>query len=280
MPVADYADFNTAAEHARQISVQGVPLIPSPVLLASQSRTAIANGTSLQSPTLTVGQVGYELYVALDTAAVTAAGVSVDLKWSDSVYGVVTIADETWWVLPGTAAISHNVCIKGPSKGDTLNVTITNNTGATVNAGYAIITNSRVLTRDDGRTVQTVGALVANGFTSALYDLESNLVANANPVNVSIGGSTTRLLPLYSGQCAVHFETASGTSDMELAIALQADTSNAYVFTKIYDGFTDSHGNGYAIVNLPRSQCVMTLTNHNAAAKTLSVSIVAAEQVT
>jgi hypothetical protein len=280
MTVVDHPDFGVEAEIARQVSVQGVPLLNGSAAVNTQARTALASGSSSDLGPFILPQPGYELFVSCDSTDVAAGTFQVKLEWFDSGFStLIPIAVENWWVWPGTAAQPHQFIIRGPTKGDSLIVHVGYSFGVSVNYSFTLLNNSRIYTRDDGRTVTSVG-LVSNGLTSGVYDLEANTLVSTAPANVAAGTGVSRLMPLYSGAVNICFRTASGIGDMECAITTNADQSNSWTNINAFNNYTNANGEATFSAFLPRVQCLLVLTNHNAAAKTLSCMITVAEQVT
>jgi hypothetical protein len=169
----------------------------------------------------------------------------------------------------------------GPTKGNQLVIVSENpseSVGNNVTHSYIVLENSRTYENDQW---ETLTFSPGGGLTGTVANMPSGCIASTQ-TSVSATTTITRLLPLYNGLVTVSAGTSSGTTDATINIAQVADQSNAGALpnTTIYKAQTDSNGNLYASnVALPATQCEVFLTNNNAAAKTVSLSVIQQKQL-
>jgi len=201
------------------IAATGVPLLSKGTLVVNQGATVIAaSGTANLGP-FTMTQLGYEISVSLQAnAASTTPFASVTLVWTDSVSGAV-VAKEQWW-LAGGSGVAQVYMGTGPTKGDTLNISV-QNFDAVNSMTYTLVKtqNSRIYARDDWRQ-NTLNAVPT--FTLPNQNPSSNTLAELNP---NIAGNTTaiRLLPLYAGDIQLCVANGAGT----LVVSVEAISDQA-----------------------------------------------------
>lgn len=179
------------------IANTGVPLLSkSNSLLNASAQTLAGAGVHTFGP-LTIGQIGYEISISLTIANTAANPFTVFLMtWSDSTSGLI-VSQEEWSLSDGTSPISQVFLGTGRTKGDTLNIQVTNTDPiTTVTYSVSFVENSRVYDRDDWRQQSKV--TVPNN-TNASSDEPANTLFSTSGMGVTNGSSTARLLPLYAG---------------------------------------------------------------------------------
>lgn len=271
MTAADYPDWSAPQAHASAIAVTGAPLLAVPTDVTG-NLISIAAGASPQFGAFPLNQVSYEIVIAAVATGAGAAGpLEITMLWNDNTFGA-TIATESWYIWPGTSGVSHTVLGKGPVKANNLVIAFRNFSGAmTYQVQYAIYQRSNVYTRDDWRSTNYA-------FTSAL-----NAVCTAEPAslqiayaNVSVPGATNTILelPLISGNCYFHAETTSLASDLVLAFQNSVGTFGSPLGSTLAKVRSDANGLVTGNIALPRFQSRVVLGNTNAAAKTVTFSLV------
>lgn len=271
MTASDYPDWSAPQAHATAIAVTGVPLLTVPTSVTG-NLISIAPGASPQFGSFPLNQVSYEIVIAAVATGAGAAGpLSVTMQWNDQTFGV-QVATETWYIWPGASAVSHIVLGRGPVKANNVVIAFRNFSGAmTYQVQYALYQRSNVYTRDDWRSQ-------AYAFTSAL-----NPVCTAEPateqiayasVSVPAATNTVLELPLISGNCYFHAETTSLTTDLVLAFQNSAGSFGSGLGSTFAKVKSDASGLVTGNLAMPRFQSRVVLGNTNAAAKTVTFSLI------
>lgn len=258
----DYPDYATPQAHANTISLTGVPLLHRALNLINDVAHVIGAASSVTLGPVTFGAIGYEISLRLlIPAAATTEFATIDLAWTDSVTGLL-VAHETWTHGAGTVAPGSGVIGTGPSKGDTLKITITNHDPAQAMTVTTVVSqNSRIYARDDWRTELFN---VFPNFATPTHNQQGNTLATILTGALGIGAAQTRILPLYAGLVSIAtWSTTSQRGDLQLHNMDQA-TPNNLMYHKDLPG-----GAAFTVTDsfpLPRAQCSFTLTNTDAGA--------------
>jgi len=237
------------------IFATGVPLYSKPSVFASRSNLSVPAASTRTIGPGTVGQIGYEVGFTVSGSASGHPFVTVTMTWVDSVTGLL-VAEEIW-VLPAGSVNGLTYYGTGPTKGDTLTVSIANNDPTTaLTVSCVIATNSRLYTRDDWRQ-QNIDTVI--GFTNPNADQLMNLLAFTQPT-IAAGNNITRLLPLYAGRV---FITAQSNNAPGVVTISALDPNFPTVTPPIYENtIGNGLGNGInAGIDLPRCPCTIFLSN-------------------
>jgi hypothetical protein len=253
------------------IAVAGVPLLTAATAASTGSGT-IASAATLAPAAFTVAQIGYEFVVNLTIpAAATIPYAQAVLSWSDSATGLIT-GQEEWWLAAGTSM--QQFIIRGPSKGDTLTLTIKNfDPAQSMTYSYAVLTVSRIYTRDTGLQLSYAG-VPAN--TNGNGDPRSNQLMTAGPT-IAMGLTDTRILPLFSG--LVNICCQSGVQPGVFTIVNIAN-QGPVALADVWSATVAANGVLNSSLSLPRSNCYVAIENAGTASSGYEVTVTAQELVT
>lgn len=257
------------------IAATGVPLLTSSALVKNVvAASHVAGGSVVYGP-FTVGQIGYEIFLELYGNTNSTCTFNVLIDWFDSGTGIQT-GEESWWITPGSGSGNpHTIFGSGPTKGDQVQITVTNAATSltAVFCAFTFIQNSRVYAMDKWRTLNFSVA----GLTGTATDTTSDVIASTN-ASVNAGAGITRVLPLYNGLVRLTFSTNSGTTDGDINIINNADSSqsggNPLPNQTVYHNKPNAVGLLVDELTLPKGQCAAILTNNNAAAKVFGLSLI------
>lgn len=290
---ADWADFNTPAEHARQMLAAqqgvtneiaalvatgsaagtpgGVPLLTkNTVLFQDANPVPIAATSGLrQIGGLTVSQIGYEILISLAEATVPGNGLAlqVQLAWYDTTTNQ-NVNYQNYYVLPGNSA-AHVITGTGPSQADRLFIFITNNDNVVVNSQVTVLNNSRVynrhewLTRDHG-TFST--------FTTGNDNLPGALIIDTSP-SLAAGGTASRIMPLCPGRALILFHPAAAISGSGAVAEIHTLDPTATSPGQVAGMSVAAGAYNVLEVILPRAQCFLKLNNNGSATGSLGCEI-------
>lgn len=260
------------AQIAASITASGVSLLSGSTLLNNTPSSPITAGNSTIIGPLSLTQPGYELGITLQMSAAAAnPSASIFLEWSSSISGLV-VAQERWIV--GAANGTQKYCGTGPTKGDTLNITITNQDAAqTLTYSLTLSQNSRTYVRDDWRqiTTNTVGS-----FTNANYDQQENFLFNSSP---NVNGNTTisRLLTLYAGDITLCIVNGINPGTYSIIPSFEPNFNGAQ--GQIFQRTLAINETFNSKVTLPRQNCTLQLTNGAAGVMTMITNGIISEQL-
>lgn len=267
----DYPDWGTSQDHADKIFSTGTPAASKSILVYQLAQVGFLAGAQKQSPPISIDQTGYEIGLSIQCSASPLVPFLIaDLLWTDSVTGLV-IGHDVWSLPASSAANGQTYYGSGPTKGDTLVVTLINAdaSGVLPAVSASVAQNSRAYVRDDWRQ-QSRGAVP--GFSAGNGNQAGNLLIVASP-NVPTTLPATRIIPFYAGR--IRF-MAQSTVPFTLEI-----TS---LDTQVGTGFNDIFIQSAALVGtiasitgtttLTRSGCVVSLTNNGAATAAIYFSAV------
>jgi hypothetical protein len=266
---------------AEQINVAGVFAVNRSTVVSQQSAAQtlpVSGGAQTVISAAGISQQGYEISFGLQNngGGGSSPFVQIDLLWTDSATGQ-TVARERWYcayAFPGP----YNYMGTGPTKGDTLQLTMSNlasaGSGTTSVVNFSLVQNSRTYPRDDWRSQATMSVPT---FTSATYDQFSNVLFSTAP---TVGGSsnTKRILPLYSGAVQISF-VPGGTNNGHFVVNNEGGFAAGNLTAQtVYESNPGTNNAVDPIVFLPRAVCSITLFNDVAGAVTLSANGTIAEQ--
>lgn len=295
---ADFPDWQAPQAHANAIGVTGVPLTAFKTIIASNvgGLNIPANSTvALPTPTTSygIGQVSYEFLFTLFSAAAAAPVIGIELVWSDSVTGLLTW-DEQYFVFAGrNLAGAHSISGRGPSKGDRLQVNISNNSATAATAVFVLQQTSRPYSREFWQTVQQAGFAnpVFNGLAYAAGNMSAKTLCSQSQL-VAAAGNNVFVLPLYTGLVHLYFRSTDGTlANNEWRIVCDSDQNDAGDTNRLLvfagaSGFAPYGSNfqsAFTLANYPlrNAQTKVQMLNHNATtAATHLMHVTAAELVT
>jgi hypothetical protein len=274
MTIVDYGDYATPQAHANAIAITGAPLLALPTNAYNPTQQTLAPGASFSSPNITLTQISYDVFVAVQnhTSASAVSYAQIHMQWFDVTTGQI-LRRERWFIQAGPNGSTQQVSGYGPTKGSYLVVGMSNaaSSADTVDIQFQLVQHSRPTFRDDWRTVVWPGTMPGTP-TTANNDIAGGTIFACQATNLAASGVLTFILPLFFGTVGIRLNTTSGTSDAECAIQTVADTVGGN--QTIFDEISNSNGKANSISGMPRCNCLLTLTNKNAATQSLNASAV------
>jgi hypothetical protein len=274
---ADYPDFQTPQANADAISLTGVPLLALSGALLESTSFPVPGGAGVTFPTLAVTQLGYEIQVSCSVgSAATNPYVSADMSWIDSASGLV-VAEETW-VLAAASGNNVNTFIgTGPTKGDTLTVTITNvDPAVTATVSLVLLTNSRIHSRD--RWIQSV-TNNPPGITLTGGHPLSGVIASYSAQVIDSGNTRSFLLPLYAGDVLFYMDQ-QGNSAADSTFYLQPAPTSKFGTASMWSASpAGGVGSGVTqVLRFPRAHVLATYVNSGADNATINFKAIALDE--
>lgn len=268
--MTDYADWQTPAAHAQQISITGVPLLHNASSLSNQTVNLVTIPSTQTRGPFTVGQICYELWLSVENQAASATGtyITVEMQWTDSATSLL-LARRKFKVVAGPLGSPHTLKISGPVHADTVKLIfgITSDSASTCQVIYQLLGTSRLYGRDTMRSTQPT----AEGFTIPGAVPEYSVLINTAPT-VAAGNTLTRLMAAYSGRVWINAHTNSGTTNMVVIVHEAFTTAPVLAnFQQVFTLHSDANGNINEFIDLPGVQCAIDLTNNGAASQVLSL---------
>jgi len=224
------------------------------------------------TPSITIGPFaistpGYE--VGFSVLGKTGSGgttptCTIDMVWTDSISGQI-ISHESWTVWESQAGGGAKYYGTGPTKGNVLTITFSNNDnsiGQTIN--FVVTQNGNAYNRDDWRTN---GLASVPGFTSPNSNTFSNILMQTAP-NVGASNFTARPIPLFAGRVTFNTQwTATGY--------FQVITEDPGMLGNVlYQGNSAAANTpGFVTVALPRSVCYVVLNNNFSSSQQMGFTI-------
>lgn len=227
--MTDYPDWQTPQSHADKIAATGVPLLALATLLLQQSFNPAA-GLTQSSAALAVPQIGYDITVTGSFGvAPSSPFIRVQLEWTDA--GTSTrIATDTFIVPAATNPGVFTVHGRGPSKGDTVTVHVTNlDVSQTVLATVLLLSTSRIPVTDTWHWDNglNVGSVV-QGWTLPTLPADESVLGMADAVTIGAGANTAWLIGMHDGLMGVGIQVTSGALSSVVA-QLAAEPASEYV---------------------------------------------------
>lgn len=234
----------------------------------------IASGATTTFGPFQITQAGYAIAFGLSTqAAATHPFVTFDMQWSSSATGQ-RVARERWMPASGNIQ-TQSYYGTGPTKGDTLQVQVSNQDNHAVSLDFfSILGDSRQYNRDDWRQDTQPNSV---GFTAGTYEQAAGILMATSPT-VGATSNTKRLLPLYSGLVFVNFIPA-GTNNGHFTINDEGamNTSAGLAAQTLFQSNSNNNPQNLSCV-LPRSVCSITLFNDGSSSGSLSAQVTVQEQ--
>lgn len=205
MTIADFPDWQSPAAHAAQIATAGVPLLTKSQQVLLRNPQTIAGNSTYNSGNLQVTQPGFECTIVAQVPnTATIPFLRIRLTWVDS--GSASIVGETIWIQPMSQVAPGWQCnVRGPSKADLVQVSITNLEPAqTATVVIALLANSRVYTDDlvSNDPLQNSSAVVP-GWTLPTLPPLAEVLGMISSQSIGASSQVTWLIPPGSGTKAV-----------------------------------------------------------------------------
>lgn len=259
------------------ISTTGVPLLNRANNLNNTSGTIVnsGGGTASFGP-FTISQIGYEIFWSVVNTVTGDLNpfLIIEMTWSDSASGQ-TVSQEFWTLSAGMLGSGGQKYFgTGPSKGDTLNITVVNQGTQNMSIAMALNQHSRIYQRDDWRTVSP--AVGVFGFTNPNSNPPGNILAYTN-TTIGAGSSITRIMPLYAGLVSFSI-SPSVANTFQFTLHSQDNITTVGASSAIYFNNVTGTGGANFGVALPRAICTYSLLNNGSASATWNVSCTIQEQ--
>lgn len=271
---ADWPDDNPSAHRALAIYSQTVPLAAKSIGVGSSGTIIVLPRASATLGPFTIGQIGYEISIDVGANAGSTNPFMIALMtWSDSVTGRIT-EQQRWQLSGASGGTTQTFYGVGPSSGDTLTITLTNNDSVnSMTYAYVLASNSRVYVRHDWRNL-TMNPVPS--FVMANYDQAGHFLCQSAP-SVGAGVTASRLLPLYCGTVRIWatfneaYTLVISAVDRTIGIAPSGNQIFESDITNAAGGVVDAE------LCLPRCTCILSLTNNGASSSQFGFTMVAKE---
>lgn len=243
----------------------GVPLLALNNLLDKQTSKVLTPGTSYASPVVSINQPSYDFELNLSfPAGTTQPYLQVLLGWNDSTIPSGALSTERWF-LSGSSRGNTSYGGRGLTKGDSLQVTVTNlDTVKSVTFSYGISQHSRLVQRDDIRTIAF--APPGDVLVAAPADIQNLILGNMEAVALANAANAQFSLPLYAGKALL---TAPEQPAGRLLIrdpSVSFDPLNVMPTDILFDSGAIAANAGFAaLVTLPRAPCAVEIINNSGA---------------
>lgn len=248
------------------VSLLGVPLKTQYTAVFNRTST-LAAGANFTSGNFPIEQLSYEAHISLvqHVAGSALPTVQMDLIWTDSVSGLTTTVERHVFLI-GSPGNPHIIKGFGPSRGDQLNVSLTNNDSVQLDYVVLITSNSRIVSYPDLRT-DTITAV--NGLSLPNSDLQALQLASGGP-SVGAGATVERILPYYSRRAFLR-----AFCNNAFNVDISSFDPNTPGTPAVASLFANPGTRQQAEILFPRSQCKIGLTNNGAGAASINFNIVA-----
>lgn len=248
-------------------------------VLTSVKTVTLARNAS-QTYTLPITRPGYLIRTNITNTTNTTTEMPVRFDWQFKDQATNTVLDNlSWSIFAGANGSPHSVNGSGPTKGNQVVLTITNQaaSAATLTFDLIVMEVTSTFDRHDWHTDDTVAFTIAS-FVSPETEATSGLLCGIVNLSLAIGtgGQATRVLPLYTGQAQIWLSTAGSNADLEFWIFPEADTEFPSQ-PAIVNSNTQANGVNNLLFYLPRVQCIIVLQNNDSATKVVQVTISSAQ---
>lgn len=215
------------------ISTTGVPLLTLNTVVA-QASTTVASSGQVNLPSAgnfyTISQIGFELVISATYTNTNGTNgfILVTLVWEDSTSGLETDSVSFVTCVSATTTPAIVTRLRGPTRGNRLQVIIANQDSHQLTVAYAILQNSRVYNQDAIQWVPQSASYVINGHTvinNAQVD-ETTLGIASNSA-LAASGQDGWLVPPHFGPAYLNvFE--SGVSAANITVSWQLVPGSVY----------------------------------------------------
>jgi hypothetical protein len=220
----------------QNIATTGVPLLTAAQVLQDGTGATLAASASQLIPSsgaYTANQVGFEFYCAAQYSTVNGANpfYLIIINWFDSTTGFLIDKEVFVGALGPIAGPQIPTRIKGPSRGDQVQVKLMNlDPAQTMKYNYALILNSRVLLAEqiDWTVDSSENTLTLPGHTLANPLLpDSRTLGCVSDTALAASGTDAWVFPPHSGY--VYFNLwESGVANTNMLISLQPLPASIY----------------------------------------------------
>ena len=251
----------------------GVPLLHGWDDIAASAQ-AIPAASSVTLANLTFKKPGYivSFWGEYSGANGTIPFVLITFTWKNAANGDNLSQEQ--WIVPVTANGGFLPTYgKGPTKGATLSIKLTNfDPAQPVSMSYDISETTQHITRDDWRSATPIDV---PGFTSAPgADPFALIEAAAQNLNINGNQTLTYQLPVYAGAVWITLEASIATG---IQFAIEAQDYETGVTNVLYSVNPIPANYVSGLAYLPRMPCRLIIFNGNAGAENVTFSIMAQE---
>lgn len=226
MTVADFPDWQAPQAHADRISVTGVPLITSSRQVLNVAPQALAGGAGFSSALLPVSAIGYEIFISSKCGGTaTVPFIEVQLQWLDTASGNISGTD-SWICVSGSSSNGGVTVGKGPTKGDQVEVLITNLDAAVATTiSVTLVQNNRVYPTDTWYNPNNqFRNTVVPTFTVSNNPDDESVIGLFSAVSIPANGSVSKLCAMWNGLIYVGLEVTVGAlSALDIRIRPKPD---------------------------------------------------------
>lgn len=209
------------------ISTTGVPLLNKSTVLANQAAVGIAANGNTPTGSFTITQPSFELLISVSFSVAVGATpyAFIVIQWSDSTSGLVTDKDTFVVNVASNAALnSLPFNIKGPSKGDTLKLTIYNLDAArSMVATYTLLENSRVIPSEVislGADWKENSANISLAISATRVQPDSKVIATFVNSTLGVGATDVYTTPPATGLATLNFQEI-GVASANVTVVVQ-----------------------------------------------------------
>jgi hypothetical protein len=257
---------------AESLSVAGISLLAQSTLLAEGSGVNVPASGSVNVNNLVITQIAYDCNFSLEIAGNDAQPwLQVTFDWVDANSGLTIEVEEFYFVATNTGV--NRIGGRGQTKGDLLNITITNlsNTNA-MTVSYAVSQNSRMPTTTDWRQLAWFGACAATGFITGPTDIAANYLFGISQ-SVASAAVDLFILPIFTGQVQWNVNAVPEASHIFIENIASTFSGAIGPTTFILDmGIMAANATFNEQIAMPRMNCLLRVGNTGAAAGTYLIA--------
>lgn len=254
----------------------GLPLVSADIIVLSVVNQSIAHGAN-QVFSAAVIRSAYNIRLNLQniTDNTSVMPVNVNVAWIDSASGQV-VNRQIWDVYASTSLTSHVILGHGPTEGDTVQITITNNATLAANLQVNMLLSeaTRTYSAHDWRTDTSVSYVPCGTTALATCNMPSGVMAAENSINIIANATQNFMLPLMCGVASLSCAGAGPTGTLLIQLLTAADQT-LVTQSILAQVFSTSGQLATYQVALPRSQCILLMHNSDVAARACNASLVA-----
>lgn len=267
------------------IATTGAPALSKSTLLTSGNNTVLAANGTLTLSTFSLNQPSFEFFLQAQysTANGTNPYVYVVCNWFDSVTGLL-IDKETF--VTGVGNFSGNTIptrIKGPSRGDQIQVKIYNlDPAQAIKFSYTLLVNSRFVFAEqiDWAVDDFENNITLPGHTLATFLPDSRTLGTFTNTALAASGTDSPVFPPHAGPAYINvWET--GVSGANMQVSVQPVPNTIYGTNTpwlIRDVMAAGNPNKLAAnFNLPNGPVQVNIQNGGSVAANYSVILVAGQ---
>jgi len=251
----------------------GTPLLHGAKQVFNLSNQVIAASGTFTQSNIPFTKPGYVINIRAQMSAVGSVQPSVkcDLTWSVGAISNGATAEE-WWFVPAGGSSTKRTSGRGPTKGDTLQLVLTNGDAVnSVTISVVIYETTHHMSRDDLRSDGGVGAATGSAVTA------DHNALNLGNDSFSVPGSSTafRNLPLYAGQANIWInQNVAAGSQVNIVPVSMFGPAAANPIASL-----DWTAGPHQLVGLvlPRAWCQLQAVNNAAGAQIFTFGITALE---